>query len=102
MASRYNLHEELCEILGSKNVYFQSPASVNMQYDAIRYELSDKDLKRANNGIYKMTNQYSGVIITRDPDTAIPDKLLKHFKMCSFGRPYTADNLNHYPFTIYY
>ena len=102
MASRYNLHEELCAILGSKNVYFQPPASVKMQYDAIRYELSDKDLKRANNGIYKMTNQYSGVIITRDPDTTIPDELLKHFKMCSFGRPYIADNLNHYPFTLYY
>lgn len=102
MASRYELHEELCAILGSKNVYFQPPASVKMQYDAIRYELSDKDLKRANNGIYKMTNQYSGVIITRDPDTTIPDELLKHFKMCSFGRPYIADNLNHYPFTLYY
>ena len=102
MASRLNLHEELCEILGSRNVYFQPPASVKMQYDAIRYELSDKDLKRANNGIYKMTNQYSGVVITRDPDTTIPDVLLKHFKMCSFGRPYTADNLNHYPFTLYY
>lgn len=102
MADRLDLHEELCEILGSRNVYFQAPASVKMQYDAIRYELSDKDLKRANNGIYKMTNQYSGVIITRDPDTIIPDELLNHFKMCSFGRPYTADNLNHYPFTLYY
>ena len=102
MADRLDLHEELCEILGSRNVYFQAPASVEMQYDAIRYELSDKDLKRANNGIYKMTNQYSGVIITRDPDTIIPDELLNHFEMCSFGRPYTADNLNHYPFTLYY
>ena len=102
MASRLNLHKELCEILGSRNVYFQSPASVNMQYDAIRYELSDKDLKRANNGIYKMTNQYSGVVITRDPDTPIPDMILSHFEMCSFGRPYVANNLNHYPFTLYY
>ena len=102
MASRLKLHEELCEILGSRNVYFQSPASVNMQYDAIRYELGGKDIKRANDDLYLMTNQYEGVVITRDPDTTIPDAILKHFKMCSFGRPYTADNLNHYPFTLYY
>ena len=102
MASRLELHEELCEVLGSRNVYFQAPASVKMQYDAIRYSLGGKDLKRANNKIYKSMNKYEGVIITRDTDTTIPDELLAHFEMCSFGRPYTADNLNHYPFTLYY
>lgn len=102
MANRTVLHNELCRILGSKNVYFQTPEDVKMQYDAIRYELGGKDLKRANNKIYKSMNRYDGVIITRDPDTTIPDKLLAYFEMCSFGKPYTADNLNHYPFTLYY
>ena len=102
MASRLELHEELCEVLGTRNVYFQPPESVKMQYDAIRYSLGGKDLKRANDRIYLNTNQYDGVVITRDPDTPIPDRLLSHFEMCSFGRPYTADNLNHYPFTLYY
>ena len=73
-----------------------------MQYDAIRYSLGGKDLKRANDKIYLNTNQYDGVVICRDPDTTIPDRLLSNFEMCSFGRPYTADNLNHYPFTLYY
>lgn len=102
MAKRENLHNELCSILGSRNVYFNTPEDVKMKYDAIRYELSGKALKRANNKIYKMTNQYSGVVITRNPDTPIPDMILNHFEMCSFGKPYTADNLNHYPFTLYY
>ena len=102
MAERLTLHEELCELLGSRNVYFQPPESVKMQYDAIRYVLGGKNLKRADNRIYNSTNRYEGVLITRDPDTTIPDKILNHFEMCSFGRPYTADNLNHYPFTIYY
>lgn len=101
-SSRFTLHEEFCTILGSRNVYFQTPESVKMQYDAIRYELGGKDLKHANNVIYANTNRYEGVVITEDPDTTIPDKLLAHFKMCSLGRPYTADNLNHYPFTLYY
>jgi hypothetical protein len=102
MAKRLTLHEELCEILGSRNVYYQPPESVKMKYDAIRYQLDGKDLKRANNKIYNSVNRYDGVVITRDPDTDIPDRILSHFEMCSVGRPYIADNLNHYPFTIYY
>lgn len=102
MASRLELHEELCEVLESRNVYFQPPASMKMQYDAIRYELGGKDVKRANNKIYQSMNKYEGVVITRDPDTMIPDKLLARFEMCSIGRPYPADKLNHYPFTLYY
>lgn len=102
MASRLDLHEELCVLLGSRNVYFQPPESVKMKYDAIRYQLSGKSLKRANDKIYNSRNEYDGVVITTDPDTTIPDAILEHFEMCSFGRPYTADNLNHYPFTLYY
>ena len=102
MANRLDLQTELETILGSRNVYFQPPQSVLMKYDAIRYELAGKDLRHANNRFYKNTNQYDGVVITKDPDTTIPDKLLAHFEMVSFGRPYTADNLNHYPFTLYY
>ena len=102
MANRLDLHEELCEVLGSRNVYYQPPASVQMKYDAIRYSLSGKNLKRADDAIYRITNEYSGVYITRDPESTIPDKLLYHFKMISFGSPYTADNLTHFPFTIYY
>lgn len=102
MAERLTLHEEFCELLGTRNVYFQTPEPVKMQYDAIRYALGGKDLKHANNKIYKTVNKYEGVIITRDPDTTLPDELLARFEMCSLGRPYTADNLNHYPFTLYY
>lgn len=102
MADRLELQAAFEEILGSRNVYFNPPESVKMQYDAIRYGLGGKDLKRANNKIYKSTNQYEGVVITRNPDTDIPDKLLARFEMISLGRPYPADNLNHYPFTLYY
>lgn len=102
MDNRLILQAMLEEILGSRNVYFNPPADVKMQYDAIRYALGGKDLKHANNKTYRITNQYDGVVITQDPDTTIPDKILMTFEMCSFGRPYTADNLHHYPFTLYY
>lgn len=102
MADRLALQTELENILGSRNVYFNPPSSVKMKYDAIRYELAGKDIKRANNRLYRYVNQYDGVVITRDPDSAIPDKILAHFEMCTFRRPYIADNLYHFPFTLYF
>ena len=102
MADRLTLQATFEEILDSRNVYFNPPESVKMKYDAIRYELSGKDIKHANNRLYVFTNKYDGVVITRDPDTTIPDTILSHFEMCSFGRPYVADSLYHYPFTLYF
>lgn len=102
MAKRADLQTEFENLLGSRNVYFQPPASVSMDYPAIRYKLSDKDQKRANNGTYLLTNQYEGTVITTDPDSEIPDMVLTHFQMCDFGRPYVKDNLHHFPFTLYF
>lgn len=102
MASRLKLHEELCTVLGTRNVYFQSPGKSGMNYDAIRYELSGKDITRANDKVYLKVNRYDGVVISHDPDCNIPDALLEHFEMCSLGKAYRADNLNHFPFTLYY
>ena len=102
MADRLNLQAIFEEILGSRNVYFNPPETVKMEYDAIRYKLVGKDIKRANNRLYNFTNKYEGVVITTNPDTTIPDTILSCFEMCSFGTPYIADNLNHYPFTVYF
>lgn len=102
MASRLELQDEFEKLLGSENVYFQPPASVKMSYPAIRYSRSRSDQKRANNHIYLNTPGYEGVVITDDPDCEIPNKLLEYFSMCSLGNPYVADNLNHFPFTLYY
>lgn len=102
MADRLDLQATFEEILGSRNVYFNPPETVKMKYDAIRYKLADKDIKRANNRLYVFTNKYDGVVITTDPDTTIPDIILSHFEMCSFGKPYIADSLYHYPFSLYF
>lgn len=102
MASRLNLHEELCEILGSRNVYFSPPASVLMKYPAIRYSKSGVSSKNANDRVYKYTNRYEIIVIYTDPDSDLPDRVLTHFPMCSLDRFYVADNLNHAILTLYY
>ena len=107
MDSRLELHDEFIEVLETKNesesrVYFRPPESTKMKYPCIRYSKSEPNLKRANNKVYGCVDRYDGVVIDYDPDSKIPDKLLARFQMCSLGRPYTSDSLNHFPFTIYF
>lgn len=59
-------------------------------------------MTHANNMVYTNTRRYDGVVIDRDPDSNIPDDILRNFKMCDFGKPYVVDNLYHFPFTLYY
>ena len=102
MASRLSLHEELCKILRSKFAYFDPPETLRMNYPCIRYSKGTPDLRRANNRLYKGTEQYSLTVIDKDPDGDIPDRLLEHFPMSRIDRRYKADNLNHTVLTIYY
>lgn len=102
MASRLELHEELCTLLGSRNAYFQPPANVRMNYRAIRYRLSDIDKLSANNKAYRLVNCYEVTYIDKDPDSDMPKKILERFPMCKFDRWYAADDLNHWVFIIYY
>lgn len=101
MASRLELHEELCTKLGSRNVYFQPPESVKMNYPAIRYKLSRIKIGFANDKIYSKKKCYDATVIDKNPDSTIPDEMLG-FPYCNFDRFYTADGLNHWAFTLYY
>ena len=100
MASRLDLHEAFCTILGTRNVYFQPPASVKMQYPAIRYSLRNYDGIFANNSPYVRTPSYEVILIDKNPESEFVDKILQ-LPYCSFDRPYAKDNLNHWVFTIY-
>lgn len=101
-ARRLKLHEEFCDLLGSRDVYYQPPESLKMSYPCIRYNPDGFNSLHADNRNYKNTQRYSGIVIDPDPDSAIPELLLEHFAMCSIDRAYTSNNLNHFAFTIYY
>ena len=101
MGSRTELHEDLVKILGSRNVYFQPPSSLNMQYPCIRYKREAIDSDFANDTRYLTRTKYQVIVIDKDPDSEIIEKLLT-YPMCSHNHHYVADNLNHDVFTIYY
>ena len=101
MASRLKLQTKLEELLGNRNVYYQPPANKVMEYDAIRYSLSRKDIKYADNRRYKNMDCYDVIVISRLPDPEVVDKILD-LPYTSFNRHYVSDNLNHYSITLYY
>lgn len=101
MASRLNLHSLLLELNNNKNVYFQPPESIKMDYPAIIYSLSDIDKQPADNNGYVNTREYTITYIDRDPDSSMIDSLM-NLPYCSFDRHYKTDNLNYYVYRIYY
>lgn len=102
MGSRLELHEELCNLLGSRNVYFQPPESVKLVYPCIVYTKSFVSVRSANNRVYKTDVQYQITVIDYDPDSDIHSRILNYFPMCRFDRAYTSDNLNHNVLTLHY
>ena len=101
MNNRLELHEIFCEILGSRNAYFQPSESVKMSYPAIRYSRKDIKNQFANDQVYMQKDCYEVIVIDKDPDSELVKKV-STFPMCSFDRHYVSDNLNHDVFTLYF
>jgi len=97
--SRTKLHELLQLI--TDNVYFQPPENVKLQYPCIIYKKEDEEFRRANNELYDQFKKYEVMVIDRDPESEIPDQIAK-LPMCSFNRFFTADDLNHNVYQVFF
>lgn len=106
MVSRLTLDEVLASILnltepdGDRHTYFNPPPSVQMRYPAIKYSLKNINSDFANNGVYISTPSYEVTLIDENPDSEYANKILQ-IPYCAFDRFYTANNLNHWTFTIH-
>jgi len=101
MGQRLELHDILKELLGSDHVYFQPPPSVQMEYPCIVYR-RDYEVKRfADDMPYSRVKRYQVTVIDRNPDSEVPDKV-SQLPRSSFERSYTADNLNHDVFRLFF
>ena len=101
MLRRLLLQATLENILGSRNVYFQPPASVSMDYPAIVYSLNGIENKHASNGVYVQGISYEVIVVDEDPDNEI-SKVVSKLPMCKYNRSYRSDNLNHDVYTLFY
>ena len=100
MVSRPDLQKTLECILGARRVYFQPPESVKLSYPCVIYEEQRGNELHANNRLYLYRKAYSITVIDKDPDSKLPEKI-RNLPLVDAGRPFKADNLYHWQFTIY-
>ena len=99
---RLKLQGEFETVLGSRNVYFQPPEDMKLQYPCIIYFKSTFPIRYANNSFYGMRQGYTVTVVDKDPDSEIPYDILKHFEYCKIDSFYKSENLNHTKLTLYY
>lgn len=99
--TRLELHERLCTLLGSRNVYYRPPESIKMKYPAIVYDRNNYRNVFADDTIYRQLKSYMITVIYKDPDSDLPDRIMG-LPYCRFDRHFVSDNLNHDVFTLYY
>jgi len=101
MAQRLELQDVLKGILETDNVYFQPPPNVQMEYPCIVYHRDYELTEHADDIPYKHMKRYLVTVIDRDPDSGIPDKIAA-LPLCVYDRFYTADNLNHDVYKLFF
>lgn len=101
MASRESLQVLFEGLLGSRSVYYQPPASVKMTFPAIIYSRNNIRSEYADNIPYTQYTSYEVTVVDRNPDSELVYKIAQ-LPMCRHNRHYTADNLNHDVFTLFY
>ena len=101
MLSRLRLQSELEEILGSNNVYFQPPESININYPAIVYSRARIGNDFANNSVYSQMDTYEIIVLDKDPDSELVRKI-SLMDTAKHAKHYTSNNLNYDVFTLSY
>jgi hypothetical protein len=99
MGQRLLLHQILETF--TENVYFQPPSNIQLKYPCIIYKRDFADTKFADDKPYNHTKRYMITIIDQNPDSDIPDKVAS-MPMSLFNRFYTADNLNHDVYSVFF
>lgn len=102
MATRLELHEKLCTLLGSNNCYYEPPETLKLSYPCFIYDVDSIDQKMANNHHYLDTHQYAITYISKKKDLSICERFFESFPTSHYDRKYVADNLWHYVFTLTY
>ena len=99
MGQRQQLHQ-LLETF-TPNVYFQPPTNVQLKYPCIIYKRDFAETKFADDIPYNHRLRYMVTVIDRNPDSDIPGKVAL-IPMSLFNRFYTADDLNHDVYNVFF
>jgi hypothetical protein len=101
MGTRLELQAALEGLQEGVSVYFQPPTNIEMNYPAIVYNRDYQHDDHADNQRYAYTRRYQVMVIDRDPDSAIPDKV-SALPMSKYVRHFTTEGLNHDIYYVYF
>lgn len=107
------LIQELKDLLGTDEVYFQPNADVGsdeeqviftgMNFPCFVMKRSTIYTPRANDTIYGFRQAYQVTYINQDePDPEMLEAVMRKFPYCQYQRYFVSDNLHHDVFMIYY
>lgn len=98
---RLPLSNFLRSISGVKEVYYSAPSGTEMVYPCIKYDLEDTWPVHADNIPYLTNLRWAITVIDEDPDSEIANFFF-NLRKCRFDRKFSADDLNHFVFTLYF
>ena len=101
MGMRVQLQQILEDLLGSRNVYYQPPENLKLQFPCIVYEKTPGRTFWADNKTWAYKDEYTVTLITIDPDSDLIKDMID-LPMCHYDRHFVNDNLNHDVFSLYY
>jgi hypothetical protein len=101
MEKRVQLQYLLEGLMETGKVYFQPPEDVKLSYPCIIYSRDSGDTNFADNNPYHLQTRYKVTIIDSNPDSTIPGKVAQ-LPTCTFATHFTADNLNHDVYNLYF
>lgn len=96
---RLILQTDLEEILGSRNVYYQPPASISMKYPCIVYNYDGESNVYSDDIKYLTFDEYTITHITTEVLPEVLDKLAS-MPYSSFVRQFKTDGLYHYVYKL--
>lgn len=101
MVQRATLQVTLEGITGNKNVHFQPPPGLKLNYPCIVYSRDRSAPTHADNSLYANSIGYAVTVIDPNPDSSLLDKVAA-LPLCAWSRHYTADGLNHDVYILYH
>lgn len=93
--------QSILETQGAKQVYFQPPENIRLEYPCIIYSRARSTDRHADNNRYHSQMRYLITVIDRNPDSQIVSTI-QNLPFCSLTNHFVKDGLNHDVFTLYF
>ena len=92
--TRLTLHQALIDVLGSRNVYYNPPETLKMEFPAIVYKLDFIEPIHADNKNYLDWTTYKIFVVSSKPDHPAIRKIL-NMEMTRYSTSYTREGFYH-------